>query len=278
LITGIVLLVKNFDKVKAAMNRVWEVIENNNFLKFLILPIYLVVKAIKFLVKNWDKIKEAIMSVWEPIKKFFGFVIDGFNKIRDGIKSIFGGEDTKVTAAVTKEIKVSSEVADLPVKGNVLPDVWGWNWSGKSTNEDIIKKTDTKIVDALDKNTTAVAANTTFEKGKWKGRFTTSILKNANISDRMATNSIAKSAIKSEENIINTQKNTLNNTNLVTEKNIFNKRSESGNGIISGNRPQRNDRSQKQVININVVNRSTGEIGIEVDNNTGIEVTTTGNA
>jgi hypothetical protein len=252
LIAGIVLLVKNFDKVKAAMLRTWEIIENNKFIQLLIAPIYLTIKAIQLLVKHWDKIKGAVLRVWEPIKKFFGFVIDGFIKIKDGIKSFFGGDEAKITATATKEVKVTADYSKTGFQSQFFKQ------------GEIEKKTaDTKIADALDKNTTAVTDNTNFEKGKWKGKFTTSILKDANVGGGLMTKQIANTAITNERNIISN-----NAENLVEQKSITN--------TNNNFRGDKNEPTGKNEITIFLVNKTEGKFGIEVEG-TGVNVVQTGN-
>jgi hypothetical protein len=260
IIAGIVLLVKNWDKVKAAMVSFYDKIKSNPILKFLSFPLIMVVEAIKLVVKHWDKIKDAIMRVWDPIKKFFGFVIDGFMKIKDGITSFFGGGESKISASATKTIKVT-------------PDVGSYDSTGFKSQFFVQGKTDTKMVAALEDNTKAVK-DSNVDYGKWSGRFQTTIIKDANITDR--SNELATKTVRNENKIIRTQREVISNKTIANSE-VINQRSALGE-VITPSSPTRSRQSkQKQEITINVIDKTNGKFGIQVEG-TGLEVQTTGNS
>jgi hypothetical protein len=94
LIIGIIALVKNWDKVKAAFQFVFNWLKKNwpTLLAILTGPIGLAVLAI---VRNWDTIKNAVLGVFNAIKdaatSAWRWVTDKFNAMKDGIVNAFSG-------------------------------------------------------------------------------------------------------------------------------------------------------------------------------------------
>lgn len=271
LVAIIVLLIKNWDAVKLAIDRFFDTIRNNPFLSFLFRPILLIIDAVKFLIANFDTIKASIMNFWKIIKespiiqfllKPIIAVINHIKFLIKGIKAIaglFGSSNEisvgqKLTKSETKDIKITR----LPTK------------IAKKVN------TDTKLIDATNKNTTELNKNTNSTKAQWKGKFFTSILKDANVTDRTISREIknttiqkelAMSVIDNEVKNSSIQNEIITNTESALPTNVItkaNSQRRSNNNKISGN------------ININVVDKTGGNFAVEVES-TGVDTTTTGN-
>lgn len=324
LVTGIVLLIKHWDKVKQAMINTWNVIESNPILKVLLGPVYLLIKNIQLLVQNWDAVKAAMVSFYSKVREnpILSFIyrpivvvvemiktlVKGINSVKEAFK--FGGmaEGFKqigkslLSFLLTPIRTLLEMIAKIPKVGKfVQPAIDKINKLNESNAEEkVIAKeqteilrseigfmpefktqqiakesniveattekitTDEKLTNALNKNTTAITDNTNKEK-QWKGRFETTIIRDV-VGTGMITNQIANSAITNERKIINAQKDVVNNntqreiTNTTTNTNNFNSRST----------------SEEREIKIFVVDRTSGEYGVEVES-TGIKVITTGN-
>jgi TP901 family phage tail tape measure protein len=123
LIAAIVLLVKNWDTVVAALKKafsaignffvmIWEGIKSffvkvvdfvkrnalnilNVILGILFFPAGVIMAVVRLIIKHWDKIKEALLAVWEGIKAVFGKVKDFiggvFNKVKEGAGKAWEG-------------------------------------------------------------------------------------------------------------------------------------------------------------------------------------------
>lgn len=234
LIAVIILLVKNWDKVTAAIKKVWDQFKNTEFIQNIIEKFKAFMVIIKPLI-DWMKkvgsvIKEYIIDKFRQVSEFIG-------KIIDKVQKFFGKEDESVITggAVKKEIEISS-----------------------STNN--------AMVVAMENNTAELAKNTNATKDGWVGKFTTSILKDANISERtsgIAQRELATSAIVNEKNITNTQKDVIESS---APKSVITQNSE----------PIRRSKSGNEQITINLVDKTGGKFALEVES-TGIEVITTGN-
>ena len=268
LIATIVLMITHWDEVKAAVGRFFDTIRANPFLKFLFLPILLIIDAVKFLIANFDTIKASIMNFWKIIKespitefllKPIMLVIDSFKLLIKGIKKVaefFGpSEGIKLTKSETKDVKITRLPTEITKKAD----------------------TDTKLIESLNKNTTELDKNTNSTKAQWKGKFFTSILKDANVTDRTISREIKNTTIQKElamsvvdnevknsaiQNEIITNTESTLPTNVVTKANSQGRRN---NNQVSGN------------ININVVDKTGGNFALEVES-TGVDTTTTGNA
>jgi phage-related protein len=81
LIAAIILLVKNWDKVKAFFVKLWENIKNI-FLKAFdwIKDLFFKFHPVGILIKNWDKVKDFFKGLWEGIKNIFAKVVDFVKK------------------------------------------------------------------------------------------------------------------------------------------------------------------------------------------------------
>lgn len=235
LIAIIVLLVKNWDKVTAAIKKVWEQFKNTAFIQNIIAKFKAFVAIIQPLI---DKLKE----IGKAIKEF---IIDKFKKVSEFV--------SKIVSAVQKFFGKDDD--SLIVGGDVKKEI------------EITNSSDTAMVSAINKNTDELEKNTSATKDGWTGRFTTSVLKDANISEKstgLAQREIATSAIVNEQNITNTQKDVIASSapqSVITQNSSRQKAEKQTNGQIT----------------VNIVDKTGGKFGLEVES-TGIEVTTTGNA
>lgn len=112
---GIYLLVKNWDKVKAAIFRAWNwvvkfVVKASNFIP--------VIAAIKYVVKHWGNIKAAIFSAYSWVKNFI-VKASNFNPIVIAIKAIIKYWD-KVTAAIKKAWDLAKKFGSVTLKATPI--------------------------------------------------------------------------------------------------------------------------------------------------------------
>lgn len=112
LIAGIVLLVKNFDKVKAAAKAVWDWIKKNwkKLLAILTGPFGLAVAAI---IKYRDRIVDVIKKVLDVAKRVFRAIKDvavaAFRTIRDVVQNVFEA----VRGAIQRTIDVIRRIVGV---------------------------------------------------------------------------------------------------------------------------------------------------------------------
>jgi len=253
LIAGIILLIKNWDAVKLAMVGFYDKIKSNPLLTLLFHPIIMIVESIKLLISSFKKIKEAFKV---------GGIVEGFKAIGKSILDFMLLPLKIFLRAISKIPKVGkiAEKALTALGEDVTVQ------TSATTKETKAVKTTEKITSALDANTNALNKNTAKPLDGWKGKFTTSILKDANISERsvgLAQKEIATSAIASEQNITNVQKDVITSSapqSVVTQNSS----------------PARNSKQNNGQITVNVVDKTGGRFGLEVEG-TGIEIITTGN-
>jgi len=119
LIAIIGLLVKNWDKVVAALKsafeaignffkKIWEGIKSffgmivdfikknalnilNIILTILFFPAGVIMAVVRLIIKHWETIKEAIIKIFTAIVNFFSSVVDGIKNIWSGITGFFSG-------------------------------------------------------------------------------------------------------------------------------------------------------------------------------------------
>lgn len=292
LIAAIVLLVKNWDAVSAAIKKTWEVVKtgiidgfakakdtltafydkirSNPIFALLTQPIIFVVESVKLLIKSFTQIKDAFkfggmiegfkeigktiinflilpfkifleaLAKIPKVGKFAQVAVDKINKFQDQNINITEKKLESVTIEkiqqkelANKQI-ISDRIENKVSTNNITTNSFFNNinqgrFSESVINEKTIEKAAKdkedaemkKLVDSLNANADATNENSDIQKAvkdQWKGKFFTSILKDANVSDR--TSEIAKNAIRNEENVIQTQK-TINESNII-KKSIFN--------------------------------------------------------
>ena len=246
-----------------------------------------VVAAIVYLVKNWDEVTKSMVDDWERVKTTFekeGFggifkmwgqelliwVIDPLISIMALIARITKGKHgvdslNDLIESKNRLLKETGRGDEMLVKKRIKPN--DYNYSGNIPSEMLfsnksfagIETKEDGLIKAINKNSEELKLNTN-AANVWKGRFSTSILRDANISERtsgIVQRELATTAINNEENVINNQKEVISGA-VATP--TVNRRSNNVNGTI----------------NLIVENRTDGGIGIEVEG-TGINVTTTGN-
>lgn len=280
LIAAVVLMVVHWDAVKAALSRFWETIRNNPIAKFLLAPIFAVIDVIGFLISNFDTIKSSVMNFWDvikdsPITKFLLLpiiaVIESTKLLISGIKSALefvGLLDKDVDVKVSKSTQsTTSEKFSLGF------------FNKQSDLFNNIAKED-KLIIETEKNTTAITENTKASKKEWKGRFTTSILRDANIPStaiKTAQREIAISGMAREFKNTSIQNSIINNNVQSGPTEVVTPFSGQGQNNQSNNKNASNKNSSgTQQIFISVVDKTGGKFGVEVES-TGLEVNTTGN-
>lgn len=308
LVAGIVLLIKHWDLVKQSFNSFYEKVKSSPF-QILIMPFILIVDYIKAIIQGFKDIKAAFQfgSISDGFKaigmSIFNFVITPVKVLLSALSKIPGlgkfaqmGLD-KITGFQENNAFVKPKANKLPESEIVNKYLVGNYLSGGESivkNEHTITGND-KLTDSINKNTLANQENTEIQKAKkdeWKGKFYTSILKNVNTPgfDRTITNELATTKVRSEENIINSQKNLNRETNLIQNtSNITSKDIVSTSEIIK-QREVTNEKNiatnsvsnqkmdtKKQELVITLIDKTGNKFGIQVES-TGIEVIRTGNA
>lgn len=289
-VKAIKLIIKNFGAIKQSVKEVFESIQRfgqsvvaffSAVGRFISVAFQIAVdKVIGFITGLWDKFidlgiaaKELGAKLLAPFKEMIivlknigeaiqTYIIDKFQEISvfivgivDKMSEFFGGAANKLDAKTEKLIEVYG--LDKPETAEE-----------KAVKVEMVKSRDSeKMATAINKNTEALDKNTSAGFGDWKGRFTTSILRDANISDRttgVTQREIASSAINNENNIINTQNEVI--------------ASRAPQAVITQNSPPaKRGRSTDKSLTINVVDKTGGRFGIQVEESTGVEVITTGN-
>jgi len=353
LIAGVVLLVKHFKKVKSAMYSVWGVIKSNPILKVLLLPIVIVVSAIKELISHFSAIKEsftttftAIKELFQNLKSFFSAIgefisvvfriavnkvanyfsrlwgkflefgksikafgkklIEPFEQVIETFKEIGSAIETFVIEKFEYVSDLVSNIIDtvseffskstdkINAKTEQLIRVHGLETikaeisdkENKDSEVTLKESGDDKLISALDKNTDEVIKNTNASKDEWTGRFRTSILKDANISEKsllITQKEIATTAINNENKIINSQKDfsvinkeIVNVNNDVTKGESEISTSDATQSVVTNNFTAKKQKQNKEQITISVVDKTGGKFGLQVES-TGVETIITGN-
>ena len=248
LIGVITLLVKYWDNVKAAMVGFFDAIKDNPILNALVKPI------------NWaiDKFK-SLLSVAKEVFGFFSSETGGGGNGTD-LKKLFPGVANFVEKSGLSKLQGKSNAEIFGAALNKLDAKFG-------IKDKLLVNSQNKLITSLNNNTNQLAENT---KKEWSGKFATTILKDMNVSPNNVPRNLASTAIATQVVNQNAQKEILamskNNTNLPTESYTQQ----------SVRRSVRNSNNTNGTININVIDRTGGKYGIQVDS-VGVEVVTTGN-
>jgi len=164
---------------------------------------------------------EALKNIGTVIKTY---ILDKFksigafvSKIIDSISKFFGDSATKINAKSEQILTVNNKEGNISEK-NIKNSVVETTKNKTIENESLKTDASKKLADALNKNTSSNDENTEIQKAKkdeWKGKFYTSILKNANVPslNKTVTNELATTKINNEKNIINEQKQIVDKTN-----------------------------------------------------------------
>ncbi|MDA3953119.1 MAG: phage tail tape measure protein [Bacteroidales bacterium] len=280
LVVGIVLLITHWKEIVT-----WVKESDNWFAKFIRASIYplivgfklikgainLVIDIFKNLI-NWVKtsdnlfakfarggingIKFAFQAVGDALK----WVGDQFSKVWDWIKKVSGVALQPIKDIINFFSKETQKELGISAKKEIeIVDS-----SPLAKELEVITKED-KLTGALDKNSDVIEKNTDAAKKEWSGKFYTSILKDANISEgssKIVQRELAVSSITNENNIVSDQKDINNAPQSV---------------VTQSGATQRNSKPVNGTITVNVVDKTGGNFALEVEG-TGINVVTTGNA
>lgn len=239
----------------------WIKTSDNWFAKFIRGAIDFSIKLVGFLKKIWNTIVEIVDYAFKAIGKL-SEVIDYFS---GETQKELGVKVTKESKAV-KEVKQSIDVKTEDKKPGVID---------KITSEAM------NFTKALNDNSAAVDANTKSNQKQWKGKFQTTILKDMNIAQK----DLAVNAVYNERNNQEIQNTIFKNKSLstvisnqdVVDKNISANDKPTTEVVTSGKPIRRKDKQNiNGIITVNVVDKTGGKFGIQVEG-TGIEVVTTGN-
>jgi hypothetical protein len=158
----------------------------------------------------------------------------------------------------------------------------GIETSGKQTVEEI--KTDNasdNLIKSLNLNSDELDKNTNASKKEWKGKFSTSILKDANIPNsaiKTAQREIAISGMAREFKNTSIQNSIINNNSQIGPSEVITPFSSSRTNNNDGDQTSgsKTNSNSSQRIDITVHDKTSGNYGLEVES-TGLEVNTTGN-
>jgi hypothetical protein len=253
----------------------WVKTSDSWFAKFIRGAIDFSKKLLGFLGKVWNTIKEIASYAFKVISKL-GDVIDYFSG--ETQKELGVKIDKKTESKAVKEVNVKSEDKKQEKETNILSD-----------------KT-AELVKGLGINSRAIQNNTKVKQKEWKGKFSTTILKDMNAPGKVSEskeiiNNSQKEIIKdlnvprgTSENIqkdlavsaIN--KEVVNNSiqkEIIKEGKIETVKPQ----VVTSSAPTRSTSKKENVngvITVNVVNRTGGKFGLEIDSD-GVNVVTTGN-
>lgn len=205
LIAGIVLLIKNFDKVVVWVKKV-----GKSILSGILAPVEMVLAVINKLSGG----------------KWASDALANIKKLRSGLTE----EEIKVSASVTD---TGFDKDQLMLKGLIE--------NRSYAGAEIITKEE-KLAQELNKNSQALDKNTAASIDGWTGKFRTTILKDANINERtsrIVQRELSTTAINNEDNLARNQKEIITSNNapksVVTQNNTSFKNSKTMNGQININ-------------------------------------------
>jgi uncharacterized protein YukE len=261
-------------------------------LVWILAAIAAVVAGIIYLAKNWDKVTAAMEKDWNRIKT-------SFNK--DGLGGVFKmwGKDLliylidpligvlAIISKITKGKHGEKSLNDMIARKNRLlveagrgDEMWikkqsinSYNYGASAPSEALFgnksyasNSVTTKgdnLINALNKNSLELEKNTDVARGEWSGKFRTTILKDANISEsasKVVQRELATSVINNENNIINNQRESV----------------QTPQGIVTGGASNRKSNSENNTVTLYIVDQTGDKFGFQVEG-TGVNVITTGN-
>jgi hypothetical protein len=229
------------DKFKALID--WIKTSDNAFAGFIRGAISLLGGFIDVLGKIWDWVVEFIEGAIQPL-------IDAFGKIGD-IINLFSGE-------TQKEMGV-----DISKTVNATATLGG---GGSEKAPLVLNDQNSELTNALDLNSKTIDANTKAQQKQWTGHFKTTILKDMNLAG--STNiqkDLAIAALSNETD------------NAIAQKDIISSGKIPDKVVTSGSRSsKKKSENINGSITINVVNKTGGKFGLEVEGS-GVNIVTTGN-
>lgn len=234
-----------------------------------------VVAGIVYLVKNWDELSEKLAKDWARITTTFKeeglggvFRMWGKELLIQVIDPLIGV--LAIIAKVTKGKHGLNALEDMVAKRDRLLIETG---RGDELRTAIPKEmavennTTENLITSLDKNSYELEKNTSAAIDGWTGKFSTSILRDANINERssgIVQRELATTLINNENSIVNNQKDVIDSNSLPIST------------VNQNNTRSRNEKNINGAITINVVDKTGGNFALEVEG-TGINVVTTGN-
>jgi len=284
--TAILPLIIAFKIIGAVIDWVSE--KWNQFVVYLATSDDTFTRTVKSFVSAMGQIGDVISYIWDLIVKFVDFAIqpmlDAFDKLGQVID--FFSDPTQKELGVDINKNLTFEQRGINEK-NLTPEQRGI--SSKTEIEVTKDKSSDALIKSLNLNSTELDKNTKSKDKEWTGKFSTSILKDVNVQDRTSevvqkeltnssvlkdisntsTNTVQKelaiSAMNGEINNSNIQNEIVNNTGpgeVVTKTSSSKKKN---NNTVNGN------------ITINVVDKTGGKFGLDVES-TGVNLVTTGNS
>lgn len=253
-----------------------------NPVAWIILGVIALIALISTIIIKWDAFKASIISAGEAVYEFFGGDLDLEVKVKTPKKADYGNLVETQKGNENNFVSKNLVSFESGIDGGGVLNLKSIEEKKLADEKNKVEFkrliSEQKQADALAANTTQLNANNKTAKAQkqWSGKFSTSILKDANLGGGLlASQSLASSAVNSQitNSIIQRQiinGNTEKNSTLPTESISV----ASSQRNISRN--ANNNKSTNGTININVIDKTGGKFGIEIDN-VGVEAIITGN-
>jgi len=228
--------------------------------------------VISWLGEKWTRMIEWISTSDSGFAKFIRGtltpLLKGFEKLGELWDDLTGGP-----SALEKTVKAAQMKAGIKVEADPA---------------EVVKEQDknNKLLAGLDRNTAGLDSNTKAQKKEWTGKFNTSILKDMNVGDRVVSSNTVNNVSKVVSSTVNksAQKDLaispvndqLSNSRL--QNRMTQSKEMQTEVVTTSNTSRRPSRSSNVngTITVNVVNRTAGKFGLEIDSE-GVNVVTTGN-
>jgi len=298
--TAILPLIIAFKIIGAIIDWVSE--KWNQFVVYLATSDDTFTRTVKSFVSAMGQIGDVISYIWDLIVKFVDFAIqpmlDAFDKLGQVID--FFSDQTQKELGVDINKNLTFEQRGINEK-NLTPEQRGI--SSKTEIEVIKDKSSDELIKSLNLNSTELDKNTKSKDKEWTGKFSTSILKDVNVQDRtsevvqkeIATKDRTSEVVQKEianssvlKDVSNTSTNTvqkelaisamngeINNSNIQNE--INNNAGPNEVMTKTSSSKKKNNNTTNGNITINVVDKTGGKFGLDVES-TGVNLVTTGNS
>jgi TP901 family phage tail tape measure protein len=245
----------------------WIKTSDNWFAKFLRTAIELLGEFWKMLGWVWDKIVGLMEGAIEPL-------IDAFERIGQVIDMFSEGTQKELGVDVSKTLTLQQRGIDpskltpeqMGISAKIDPSKLTPEQMGISAEVIQKKKAEDDLIKSLNLNSTELDKNTRSQQKQWTGKFRTTILKDLNLAGSTGVQKdLAIAAVSNEINNSSVQNDIVNN-GKVPDKVV----------TPGGSSKRKNNKNVNGTITINVVNKTGGKFGLQIEGS-GVNVVTTGN-
>ena len=237
-------------------------------------------KLTRAMINSLSKLGEVLKVVWDWIVEFIEGAIqpllDAFSKLGEVIDFFSGDTQKQLGVSIDKTLTLQQRGLD---PNNLTPEQMGISSGTKPSgeNKSVLEglfDPNNEMVKSLNLNSNALADNTKASKKQWTGRFSTTVLKDMNVTNREVSNVNPVSAQK--DLAIASMAGQISNSNL---QNSILPASQGSSEVVTPTSTSRKSRSENVngTITVNIVNKTGGKFGLEIDNE-GVNVVTTGNS